>query len=119
MTEANVQAKILLDVSIYPNIRLFRNNVGVLKDERGAHVRYGVCNPGGSDLLGWTTKTITPDMVGTKVAIFTAVEVKGPKGQATEAQINFISRVKQAGGIATIARDSETVIKIAGLNTHP
>jgi hypothetical protein len=115
MTEANIQKQILLDVSVYPNIRLFRNNVGVLKDERGVPVRYGVCNPGGSDLLGWTTKTITPQMVGHKVAVFTAVEVKGPKGHATAEQLNFISRVKQAGGIATVARDSITVIKEAGL----
>lgn len=115
MTEANVQAQILIDIGKYPNIRLFRNNVGMLQDATGRPVKYGVCNPGGSDLLGWTTKTITPEMVGQQVAVFTAIEVKNDKGRVTEAQLNFISRVKQAGGIATIARDSETVIKEAGL----
>ena len=38
-------------------------------------IKYGLCN-GSSDLIGWTPITITPDMIGKKIAVFTAIEVK-------------------------------------------
>lgn len=63
---------------------------------------------GSSDLIGWTTKVITPDMLGKKVAIFTAIEVKKPGGRATKEQQNFVDQVKISGGIAGIAKDEET-----------
>lgn len=91
---------------------LFRNNQGAYKDDGGRWIKYGVCNPGGSDLIGWTSKTVTQDMVGSKVAIFTAVEVKTAKGRATEAQLNFIEQVKQAGGIAGIARSADDALAL-------
>src|ERR1700722_4368372 len=35
------------------------------------------CGPTGMpDYLGWTEVTITPDMVGQKIAVFTAAEIK-------------------------------------------
>lgn len=46
-------------------------------------------------------------MVGTQVAIFTAVEVKTDSGRASSAQLNFISRVRECGGIAGIARNPD------------
>jgi hypothetical protein len=68
-------------------------------------VRYGLANPGGSDLIGWTSRTVTPDMVGKKIAIFTAVEVKTATGRTSEAQRNFLQAVETAGGIAVIAHN--------------
>lgn len=83
---------------------LFRNNQGAYTDERGRFIRYGVGQPGGSDLIGWHSITITPDMVGKKVAVFMAVEVKTQNGRVTDAQQNFVDVVNKAGGIAGICR---------------
>jgi hypothetical protein len=87
--------------------RLWRNNVGQLQDARGQWVRYGVANPGGSDLIGWNSVEITPDMVGCRVAIFTAFEVKSAKGRVRPEQQAFIDNVKAAGGIAGVVRSVE------------
>lgn len=127
MFETNLQKLIMLGVSQLRTTIVFRNNVGmgwigkskrittptnaklmpgdvVIQNGRPLHA--GLCE-GSSDVIGWTEKTITPDMVGKKVAVFTALEVKTESGRASSAQLNFISRVRQAGGIAGIARSPE------------
>ncbi len=71
-----------------------------------------MCQPGGSDLIGWTPVKITPDMVGKKIAVFTAIEVKTPTGRATDDQINFLHRLAQDGGIGGIARSPEEAVGI-------
>lgn len=113
--EGGVKEKPILDAIMLsaPKLgsRLFRNNVGVLQDENGQHVRYGLCT-GSSDLIGWKEVTVTPEMVGKKVAVFLAVEVKTGNLKPTKEQTNFIEAVTKAGGIAFVARDSETVTKL-------
>lgn len=64
----------------------------------------GLCL-GSSDLIGWTTVEITPEMVGQKVAIFTAIEVKTGNLKATKEQKNFIDIVNASGGIGKVERD--------------
>lgn len=67
--------------------RLFRNNVGALKDIRGVPVRYGLANDSpkineklkSSDLIGWRRLLITPAHVGHVVAQFVSRECK-PQG---------------------------------------
>lgn len=61
----------------------------------------GLCK-GSSDLIGWQTVTITPDMVGKRIAIFTAIEVKYGSTRTTDEQANFIEQVNKAGGIGKI-----------------
>ena len=67
--EAKVQNDIQLAMLGTP-AKLLRNNVGGLKDSTGRFVAYGLGSHGGkvlrgpSDLIGWRTITITPDMVG-------------------------------------------------------
>ncbi len=87
--------------------RLFRNNCGNLQDKNGMWVKYGVANPGGSDLIGWKPVFITPDMVGKVVAVFTAIEVKSPKGRMDKEgnQQHFLDAVNAAGGIGKCVRD--------------
>ena len=112
MTEAALTRRIMKALS-GAGVRIFRNNVGVLKDENGQRIRYGLCN-GSSDLIGWTPVTIRPEHVGRTMAVFTAIEVKTPKGRPTQAQTAFIDAVSRGGGIAAVARsDAEALAIIA------
>lgn len=64
--------------------RLWRNNIGVLKDERGVPVRYGLANDSrqlneqlkSGDLIGWRPRLVTPDMVGDVFAQFVSIDAK-------------------------------------------
>jgi hypothetical protein len=51
-------------------------------------------------------------MVGQKLAIFLAIEVKGEKGKTTDQQRNFIARVLADGGLAGVARSVEDALGI-------
>jgi hypothetical protein len=51
-------------------------------------------------------------MVGQKLAVFLAIEVKGERGKATDAQRNFIDRVRADGGLAGVARSVEDALAI-------
>jgi hypothetical protein len=57
-----------------------------------------------ADLIGWRSITITPDMVGTTVAIFASIEVKTPTGRVSPQQQAWMAVVQGAGGIAGVAR---------------
>lgn len=68
---------------------------------------------GTADLNGWTSVVITPDMVGCRVAVYTAIETKKSKGGRTsDDQANFIQRVREAGGIAGVANSAEAARQI-------
>jgi hypothetical protein len=67
---------------------------------------------GGADIIGWTTITVTPDMVGARVAVFTAVEVKTLGGRVSPAQRTFLDAVTAAGGIAGVARTDDQAVEI-------
>jgi hypothetical protein len=95
--------------------RLFRNNTGVLRDQHGRPVSFGLCK-GSADLIGWTTRTITADMVGQQVAVFTSIEVKAARGRLTPEQRQWLAAVETAGGIAGVARsvaDAEALLRNA------
>jgi len=113
MSEKSIQTRILLAIGSLKNVRLWRNNVGVAKHDNGARTRYGLCN-GSSDLIGFTRVTVTPDMVGRKVAVFTAIEVKGPRTKVTCEQEAFINLVKKSGGYAGVAKSPEEAESLIG-----
>lgn len=83
-----------------------RNNVGRARAGNRV-IAFGVGGPGGSDLIGWKEVEITQEMVGTKVAVFAAVEVKEGTGRASREQKQFLDAVDRAGGIAILARRME------------
>lgn len=63
---------------------------------------------GASDLQGWTTVTVTPEMVGHKVAVYTSFECKREKGgRTTSEQANWCEQVDKAGGIAGVVNSPE------------
>ena len=72
----------------------------------------GLC-PGSSDLIGWRSVEITPEMVGKRIAVFAALEVKD-RGKLTTEQANFLRVLADAGGIAGEVRsveDAEAVLR--------
>ena len=92
--------------------RLFRNNTGTLRDQHGRPVQFGLCK-GSADLIGWRSITITPAMVGQKIAVFTSVEVKSSSGRVKPEQKQWLEAVQAAGGIAGVARsvaDAEVLL---------
>lgn len=110
MTEKEIQYEIRKVISQYPNIRLWRNNVGSMTDKNGQMVTFGLC-PGSSDLIGLESVIVTPDMVGKTIARFLAIEVKSEKGKASESQSKFLEMVQSLGGVGILARSSEEVEK--------
>lgn len=116
MSETGIMNKIQIALSNF-KARLFRNQVGLYTLEDGRKIKSGL-GPGSSDLIGWTTVQIKPKMVGHRVAIFTAVEVKSKRGRLQPNQENYINVVNQAGGIAFVARSSEEAVKKLMEGTH-
>lgn len=110
--EAPVVKKVMLKASKLGS-RLLRNNRGLFKTLDGRRkIRAGLEAEGASDLIGIHTVTITPDMVGDKVGIFMAVEVKKPSwvkpsSQTEIQQQTFINQVNKRGGIAFFINDHE------------
>ena len=86
--------------------------MGVLKNTAGIPIKFGVGNPGGSDLIGIVPTVVTPEMVGNTVGIFAAIEVKTPTGKPTKEQLNFIEVVLKNGGIAGICRSPTDALKL-------
>ena len=78
----------------------------------GSVVVYGLC-VGSSDLIGFTPVEITQDMVGRRLAVFTAVECKRERGGGlSPEQANFLRRVLEAGGFAITARSPEDAAQV-------
>jgi len=111
VNEAAIQQQIRLAMSRAGSV-MHRNNIGAYRDETGRVIRYGVGNPGGSDLIGWTPVLITHEMVGGMLGVFTAIEVKAPRGRPTDAQLNFLRQVQLGGGIAGIARSTQDALAL-------
>jgi hypothetical protein len=110
--ETIIQQSIRLALGREPSLRLFRNNTGSLPDPRTKRpVQFGLCK-GSADLIGWKQVTITPDMVGQKVAVFASIEVKTPTGRLTPEQQIWLDAVQAAGGVAGIARSVEDAQRI-------
>lgn len=112
MIEAPVVERVMMEASKL-GLRLLRNNRGMFYTlDKKRMVRAGLEADGASDLIGITTITITPEMVGQKIGVFTAVEVKKPEwkkpsGETEEQQENFINQVRKRGGIAFFINNHE------------
>lgn len=90
---------------------IWRNNVGALRDKGGRTIRYGLCNDSkrvnqfmkSSDGIGINPVLITPQMVGTTIGQFDAVETKKGGWDYSDtdreaAQLNFGNYVMSLGG---------------------
>lgn len=102
MKESNIQKLVMLALS-ESGCLIFRNNCGVLKNDAGIPIRFGVGSPGGSDLVG-----IAPN------GKFLAVEMKTRTGRIRPEQQRFIDAVNRAGGIAGVCRSVEDALALIG-----
>ena len=117
MKETPILKRILLHCG-HGATRLFRRNVGrgwigesvrlpngnvLIKNARPFHSGF----EGQSDLDGWHSIIITPEMIGRKLAIYTAMEVKTATGRVKKSQAKHIELVLAAGGIAGVVRSPE------------
>ena len=102
MSEQELQQRIRLELGRGP-VRLWRNNVGALRDQRGQLVSYGLCR-GSSDLIGLRRLTIGPEHLGQSLAVFVAIEVKSERGRLAAEQQQFLEVVREFGGLAGVAR---------------
>ena len=110
--ETVLQQNIRLALGQEKNLRLFRNQVGQLPDPRtGRYIQFGLAK-GSSDLIGFKTIKITPEMIGQDLAVFTSIEVKTNSGQLSKYQHNWLQAVKKAGGIVGVARNVKDALNI-------
>ncbi len=123
-SEARVQQDIRLAAPLWA-VDLWRNNVGAVTTDDGRHIRFGLCNDSAavnkniksSDLIGVTQVTITPEMVGQTVGVFTSIEVK-KEGWAysgtdrEEAQKKWHDLVRSLGGLAGFASSVSEFMEI-------
>lgn len=111
-SEARAQSLIRLEAPRH-GYKMWRNNNGALKDETGRVVRFGLASDTAAmskvlksaDLIGWRRVTVTPDMVGQMLAVFTSWEIKPPGWRYTGtgregAQMAWANLVAAAGGEA-------------------
>ena len=111
-SEQSIQQHIRLTCST-GSTRLFRNNTGTLRDQHGRPVSFGLCK-GSADLIGWRTVTVTPEMVGQQVAVFTSIEVKAASGRLRPEQRQWLDAVQAAGGIGGVARSVDDARALLG-----
>lgn len=101
--ETNVWKQLQLDASPL-GYRLHRNQRYKGQTIKGAWVDCGVGGDGGSDLIGYRILTITPEMVGKKIAQFVAQETKVKDKKGSLEQERFLNRIRLDGGLACVSR---------------
>lgn len=104
-TESDLMRSIMLECS-RGTVRLLRNNVGRLRNERDQYVTYGL-GIGSSDLIG-------VNMQANGMGRFVAIEVKLPGQKPTDAQQKFIDMVRAMGGQAGVAHSVQEAKDILG-----
>lgn len=109
MTESEIQSQIQRTLGSRPDVRIFRNHVGRVRDEHGRWHTFGLA-PGSADLIGWHSVTITSEMVGQQVAVFLSVEVKTATGRVRPEQEAWARTVQAHGGKAIITRSNDITL---------
>lgn len=123
--EADIQRAVMLAASS-AGWTVWRNNVGqawagsaqrlkdgsiLIRNPRPLHA--GLCK-GSSDLIGLRRVVVTPEMVGRTIAQFAGIEVKRPGQHPKPEQAHFLEFVRDAGGLALVARSADDILKLEG-----
>lgn len=136
MLESPTQRSIWLASAALAGVILFRVNTGqawvsgggpakrlpdgnvLLRGGRPVSLGFGLINgapvAGAGDICGWRTVTITPEMVGCRIAVFASIEAKrgDGKGRTSVDQLRWRDTIIAAGGIAGVAASPEEAIAI-------
>lgn len=99
MSESEIQAAIRVALGKLPDVCLWRNHVGVLRDERGVTHRFGLA-VGSADLIG----ILAPS--GRLIAL----ECKSETGRLRPEQRAWLDVVRRFGGFAAIVRSAEEAL---------
>ena len=125
MKEGDIQRSVMLAASS-AGLTVWRNNVGqawagsaqrlkdgsiLIRNPRPLHA--GLCK-GSSDLIGLRRVVVTPELVGRTIAQFTGIEVKRPGQHPKPEQARFLEFVREAGGLALVARSADDILKLEG-----
>lgn len=113
-SESRQQSLVRLEAAA-KGVYLWRNNVGAGTLENGSYLRWGLANDSekvntvikSGDLIGWRSKRISPNDVGTLLAQFMSREVKREDWRYTDtpennAQLKWAALVNAHGGDAKI-----------------
>lgn len=106
--EATLQAALRVEAARL-GVYLWRNNSGVLRDDRGVPVRFGL----GNDSTRINAVLKSSDLIGiTATGRFVAIEVKapgwrGPRTERERAQAAFIDLIRRQGGIGAFVTSIE------------
>lgn len=126
MSEAKTVADVRAQLS-HGDVRLFRNNTGVawqgvvvqhtpqrivLANPRA--IQFGL-TPGSGDIIGLKSVTVTPDMVGQRLAVFVSLEGKSETGRVTALQAKWRDTVRSMGGVAGEFRSVDDAAALLGL----
>lgn len=101
------------------------NNGKLIAGGRTYHIKRGIAlvdhrpldtglPKGFSDLFGATMVTITPDMVGQEMPVFTAIEVKAEKGRVRPEQKTFLQAMQKMRALSGVARSAIDALRIIG-----
>ena len=100
MTEIEFQKDILSAFDGDKNIKMFRRNVGMIKNDKGRPIRFG--QVGQSDLYGWIVEHRCLFCNKVQFGTHFEIEVKSDKGKPTAAQLAWLKMVAQSNGIAIL-----------------
>ena len=67
---------------------------------------------GFSDLFGFVPVEITPEMVGQRVAVFAAMEIKTKTGKVTPQQTAFLKAIRNNGGRSGVIRSVDDALRV-------
>ena len=121
--EADLMKRTRAALSKEPDVVIFRNNVGALRDERGVKVTYGL-GVGSADLVGSLTvmadglierpdRTFGP-VTRQRVARSLAIEVKRPGEKPTPEQVAWQEAMRRAGWVVAICTSPEEALDLIG-----
>lgn len=67
---------------------------------------------GFSDLFGFVPVEITPEMVGQKLAVFAALEIKTKGGRLSPQQKSFLRAIRNNGGRSGVIRSVDDALRV-------
>jgi hypothetical protein len=116
-TETTISRAIRRDVGRIPGLRLARNNTGILRDERGIPIRFGL-GDGSPDLVGLITfggaQSCDPTLdLPLPLALAFGLEVKVPGKRATRQQQAWHLVADRRGMLVqTVTSSAEAVVAV-------